>query len=66
MDKYEASNVLLKEILKDLAFNWPDGRKLEDAIWRGMDEIDRRRQEAGPEVMEMRRPRCGNTRGQKK
>ena len=29
IDKYEASSILIKEILKDLAFNWTDGRKLE-------------------------------------
>ena len=54
IDKYEASSILIKEILKDLAFNWTDGRKLEDAILRGLDEVARRRQVAGPEVMEMR------------
>ena len=54
MDKYEVSRILIKEIMKELAFDWASGRKLEDAILRGLDEVVRRRQVAGPEVMEMR------------
>lgn len=40
-----------------------NGRKI---INEALDEIERRRQAAGPEVEEMVRPRCCSTRGQRK
>lgn len=66
MDRHEAAVVLQNAVLEDLVLTWPDCKRLEAGIQRGLDEISRRRQTAGPEVMEMVRPRCGNTRGQKK
>lgn len=66
MDKHEAATVLQNAILEDMVLAWPDCKRLETGIKRGLEEIDRRRQEAGPEVVEMVRPRCGNTRGQEK
>lgn len=66
MNKSEAAMILQNAILDDMVLTWADCRRLEAGIQRGLEEIDRRRQEAGPEVLEMKRPRCGNTRGQKK
>lgn len=66
MNKREAAMVLQNAILEDIVLAWPDCKRLEAGIQRGLEEISRRRQAAGPEVVEMVRPRCGNTRGQKK
>ena len=66
MDKREATMILQDAILDSMVLSWPDCAKLDAGIRRGLDEIERRRQEDGPAVMEMKRPRCGNTRGQKK
>lgn len=66
MDKHEAATVLQNAILEDMVLAWPDCKRLEAGIQRGLEEIDRRRQEAGPEAIEMVRPRCCSTKGQKK
>lgn len=66
MDKREAAMVLQNAILEDIVLAWPDCKLLEAGIQRGLEEIDRRRQAAGPEVVEMVRPRCCSTKGQKK
>ena len=66
MDKIEAALILQNSVLENLVLTWSDCKRLESGIRQGLEEIARRRQTAGPEVMEMVRPRCGNTRGQKK
>lgn len=55
MDRHEAAVILQNAVLEDLVLTWPDCRRLEAGIQRGLEEIARRRQEAGPEVEEMRR-----------
>lgn len=55
MDKHEAATVLQNSILEDMVLAWPDCKRLGAGIQRGLEEIERRRQEAGPEVEEMRR-----------
>lgn len=66
MDKHEAALILQNNVLENLVLTWSDCKRLESGIRQGLEEIARRRQEAGPAVVEMKRPRCGNTRGQKK
>lgn len=66
MDKREAASIILDCISRQIVLHWVDCRALTAAVNEALDEIERRQQEDGPEVMEMKRPRCGNTRGQKK
>ena len=66
MDKREAASIILDCISRRVVLPWDDCQAVAAAVDDALAEIDFRRQEAGPEVEEMKRPRCGNTRGQKK
>ena len=66
MDKREAASIILDCISRRVVLPWDDCQAVAAAVDDALEEIDRRRQDAGPEVMEMARPRCGNTRGQRK
>lgn len=66
MDKLEAALILQNSVLENLVLTWSDCKRLESGIRQGLEEIARRRQASGPAVVEMKRPRCGNTRGQEK
>lgn len=66
MDKHEAASIILDCISRRVVLSWDDCQAVAAAVEEALEEIDRRRQEAGPEVEEMVRPRCGNTRGQRK
>lgn len=66
MNKSEAKGIILDCISRRVELNWSDGLAVMTAVEEALDEIERRRQEAGPEVEEMNRPRCCSTRGQRK
>ena len=66
MDKREAASIILDCISRRVVLPWDDCQTLAAAVEEALAEIDRRRQATGPEVVEMKRPRCGNTRGQRK
>lgn len=66
MDKLEAAAIIVDSISRRVVMRWEDCQAVSAAVDEALEEIDRRRQAAGPEVMEMARPRCGNTRGQEK
>ena len=66
MDKREAASIILDCISRRVVLPWDDCQTLAAAVEEALEEIGRRRQEAGPAVVEMRRPRCGNTKGQRK
>ena len=55
MDKREAASIILDCISRQIVLPWDDCRALTAAVNEALDEIDFRRQEAGPEVMETRR-----------
>ena len=55
MDKLEAASIILDCISRRVVLTWSDCKRLESGIRQGLEEIARRRQEAGPEVMETRR-----------
>lgn len=66
MDRREAASIILDCISRRVVLRWDDCQAVAAAVDDALDEIDRRRQEAGPEVVEMKRPRCCSTRGQRK
>lgn len=66
MDKREAASIILDCISRRVVLPWDDCQAVAAAVDDALEEIDRRRQDAGPEVMEMVRPRCCSTRGQRK
>ena len=66
MDKLEAASIILDCISRRVVLRWDDCQAVAAAVDDALEEIDRRRQDAGPEVMEMVRPRCCSTRGQRK
>ena len=53
MDKHEAALILQNSVLENLVLTWSDCKRLESGIRQGLEEIARRRQEAGPEAVEM-------------
>ena len=66
MDRREAASIILDCISRRVVLRWDDCQAVAAAVDDALEEIDRRRQDAGPEVMEMVRPRCCSTRGQRK
>lgn len=66
MDKSEAASIILDCISRRVVLRWDDCQAVTAAVDEALEEIARRRQAAGPEVMEMARPRCCSTRGQRK
>ena len=66
MDKREAASIILDCISRRVVLRWDDCQAVAAAVDDALEESERRRQEDGPAVVEMKRPRCGNTRGQKK
>lgn len=54
MDKLEAASIILDCISQRVVLPWDDCQAVAAAVDDALAEIDRRRQAAGPEVMEMR------------
>lgn len=55
MDKREAMEIILRRLSERIALKWDDWKNVTAGLSDALDEIDFRRQEAGPEVMETRR-----------
>ena len=66
MDRLEAASIILDCISRSVVLRWDDCQAVAAAVDEALVKIELRRQEAGPEVMKMKRPRCGNTKGQRK
>lgn len=55
MDKREAASIILDCISRRVVLPWDDCQAVTAAVDDALVEIDRRRQEDGPEVEEMKR-----------
>ena len=66
MEKCKAASIILDCISRRVVLRWDDCQAVAAAVEEALEEIGRRRQEAGPSVVEMIRPRRCNARGQRK
>lgn len=53
MDKLEAAGILMDAVQSEMVFSLSDSNRLARLLVKGLEEIARRRQEDGPEAVEM-------------